>query len=304
MIEPQANIPKLHRFEHDAMACTFALYIVGGLGKYARQAAQAVFAEIDRLEQLFSRFVPHSEIAQLNDLTPGKSLTVSPETAECLQLAAEICRDTRGAFDVAYRTNRDNDAASGPAVLVFDPAAHAVGVQVAGVDLDLGGIGKGYALDRAVTLLKEWDISTALLHSGQSTVYALGKPPRTDGWTIHLRRPEPQAPAWATVTLADAALSGSGQYLRQRHIVDPRAGHPVGSAAAAWARASSAALADALSTAFMILTPDEISSYCADRPDVSGIVRDESAEAADDYRVIPPDNALLQPRRRPTTGGG
>jgi thiamine biosynthesis lipoprotein len=269
MIEPLSNLPPaLQRFEHDAMACTFELYLPRGAVRYAQGAAQAAFDELDRLEQLLSRFIPHSDIARLNALEPGQFVRVSPETIECLQLAAQVYTATGGAFDVAFRSRREVPSVP----LVFDPAARAVGVQAARVNLDLGAIGKGYAVERVVALLREWGIMSALVHSGQSTAYALGQPPNGGIWRVALRSPDQAATALGALELRDGALSGSGQLLHGGHIVDPRTGQPADRYRAAWASAPSAALSDALSTAFMLMTAEEVRGLCEQWPGVSAIL--------------------------------
>ncbi len=300
MIDPQSASPAaaggaptfpVQRFQHDAMACTFELCLGGIAARYARQVAQAALDEIDRLEQLFSRFIPHSDIARINALAAGQSVRISPETAECLQLAAQVYTATRGAFDIAYRSRREMPvAADGRPVppLVFDPTACAVGVPVAPVELDLGAIGKGYAVDRVVAVLREWGIKSAVVHSGQSTIHALGQPEQTPTppppkrgrgkaairtpWRVALRDPDQSGAVLGYVELTDAALSGSGQLLHGPHIIDPRSGRPADRYRATWAMAPSAALSDALSTAFMALPVEEVAQLCAQREDVSAIL--------------------------------
>jgi len=285
MIESRTRIAGAHRFEHDAMATTFGLTLAGVNRTYARQAAQAAFAEIDRLELLFSRFVETSEVSQIRALPPGEPLTVSLEISDCLQLAARIFVETGGAFDIAYRTREGAaPAVDAEPLLFYDPDAHAVGVRRAGVELDLGGIGKGYAVDRVVALLRDdWQIRSAMVHGGASTVFALGAPPVADHWEVGLRRPDAdsEAPPWRAVLLKDVALSGSGQLLHGRHIVDPRHGTPVDASVAAWALAPTAAESDALSTAFMVLEPEAVRAYCEQHPGVGAILRRETPERAE-----------------------
>lgn len=273
MSAPRLNPPP-QRFAHDAMACTFELLLPGCDAAYARRVARAAFDEVDRTEQLLSRFIPHSDVARINRLAAGQSVRVSLETAECLQLAAQAHTLTGGAFDIAYRSRRRLDSGgSVPSPLVLDPATHAVGVQVAGIDLDLGGIGKGYALDRVVAVLHDWGLPAALVHAGQSTVYALGTPPAHTAWHVNLRNPEQPDRTVDRVALHDAALAGSGQTLHGRHIRDPRTGQPPATVNEAWAGAPTAALADALSTAFSVMAPADIAALCARTPGVSAILR-------------------------------
>jgi thiamine biosynthesis lipoprotein len=270
------------RFEHGAMACTFGLYLLDVEVRYARSAAQAAFDEIDRLETLLSRYIPHSDIARISALEPGQSVRVSPETIECLQLATKVYTATAGAFDVAFRSRRGVPSAP----LVFDPAARAVGVQTTHVSLDLGAIGKGYAVDRAVTVLREWRIRSFLLHSGESTAYAQAT------WRVALRGPDPST-TLGSLELTNTALSGSGQRLHGGHIVDPRTEQSADRYDATWAIAPSAALSDALSTAFMLMSPDAVQDLCGQWPGVSAILLPAGA-AVRDARCFGPRGAAVQ----------
>jgi len=280
----------LHRFTHDAMACTWGVYILGEERDYARQAAQAAFEEVDRLEQELSRFVEHSDIARINALSAGGQVLIGADAMQCLQLASEIHRQTRGAFDVTIggmleRTAKDKydkpdvvddqrstpDPPSGMCLLKIDRRTRTVDVGADGLIVDLGGIGKGYAIDRAVSVLSDWSIETALVHSGQSTLLALGGPPDKDGWTVAIRDPNDQAKTLGDVHLRDRALSGSGALLHGQHIIDPRTGQRANGPVSAWCIAESAALADALSTAFMVLTEGEVEDYCRQHADIGAV---------------------------------
>lgn len=271
MIQPQGEMP-VRRFTRPAMACVFELYLVEADAKYARQAAQAALAEVERLEQELSRFIPTSDIARLNGAVPGAPVRVSADTLACLQLAAEIYSETGGAFDITFQSAPPAAPADAGPPLVLDPASHAVGVRRPGVVVDLGGIGKGYALDRAAAVLREWGIAAALLHAGQSTVYALGRPAADRPWRVALRSPEPHGRPLGRLTLEEQALSGSGQRLHGGHVVDPRTGRPAGAARAAWAVAPQAGRADALSTALLVMAPAQVERLCRLRADVSAIL--------------------------------
>jgi len=294
----------LRRFRHDAMACTFELALVCEDAAYAGQAARAAFAEIDRVERELSRFIPTSDIARINTLKPGETLRLGIEAVECLQLAAEICADTNGAFDVTYASRRDVAAGPGTgrrsepeaqaraptasalpqanhpesqstrsqAPLELDPKSRCVRAQTEGVRVDLGGIGKGYAIDRVLPILRDWSIDAGLIHAGQSSVYALGAPLGAGHWRIALRDPASHDETVAHASLANAALSGSGRKLHGDHIIDARTGRPVVERLATWARAPSAALSDALSTAFMIMSPDVVASFCREHCEVSALL--------------------------------
>lgn len=251
------------------MACTFGLWLAGVDARYAQQAAWAAFDELDRLEALLSRFIPHGDVGRINAARPGEWVRVAPETIACLTLASNLYRQTKTAFDVAFRSRSRRAADMAP--LVLDAAGRAIRTQAANVMLDLGALGKGYALDQMAAVLRDWSVPVGLLHGGQSSLLALGSPPDGLPWRVHLRDPADQARVLARVPLESGALSGSGQVLHGPHIVDPRTGAPP-STRAAWAVAPTAALSDALSTAFMVMTPAEIDALCGERGEVSAIV--------------------------------
>jgi thiamine biosynthesis lipoprotein len=144
----------------------------------------------------------------------------------------------------------------------LDEAEHTVQLLVSPVQIDLGGIGKGYAVDRIAALLCEWSINTALLSGGYSSVLALDAPPGTKGWPLTLSNPVNRKQILARPNLQNLALSGSGVQ-KGLHIIDPRTAKPIQGEHAAWSSAPDAATADALSTAFMIMSPGQIKQYCS-----------------------------------------
>ncbi|MFO0838029.1 MAG: FAD:protein FMN transferase [Phycisphaerae bacterium] len=321
---PASNI---EYFEHQAMACTWGLFIGDPSPVYARQAARAAFTEIDRLEQELSRFVPHSDIALINAQAGGDWVPVGMDALECLMMAEEVWRQTGGAFDptigallragehrpppgaqsnddvpaktlpfptasdqmpmlhdAAAETRAFDDSSPGtpmipgaaaesaafsePPVgfdqLAIDLSHRRVRVP-AGMMLDLGAIGKGFAVDRAIALLREWSITAALLHSGQSTAYALGAPPGQAHWPVAIRDPLNHAAILARLGLREIALSGSGTLLHGPHIIDPRTRRPASGPLGAWVASPSAAFSDAASTAMMVLSDAEALRFCAGR---------------------------------------
>jgi thiamine biosynthesis lipoprotein len=296
---PKRPDSAVHRFAHEAMATVFEVLIAGRDAAYARQAARAVFDEVDRLERLFSRFDPSSEISRIGRLAPGERMMIGIETVECLSLAAGIQAATKGAFDVNFRASRRRPRGrkdSRAAALALKPprllelvrlektergfeavrASGGRGRKPAPLDIDLGGIGKGYALDRALEVLEDWSITNALLHGGTSTAVGIGPGPgprgREAGWPVGAATAWncPEAPK--EVRLRDRALSGSGTEVKGPHVVDPRSGRPASGHLAAWASHPSAAVADALSTAFLVMTTGEVERFCRTRPEVWALV--------------------------------
>ncbi len=279
---PLSDISKvhdLHKFSHEAMATTFEVFIVSKDFSLAQQASFAAFELLDRLESKLSRFLENSEIFQINLLQPGQSLVVGPEAFECLCLSSELFKQTEGAFDVTIGLLIDlsvDDALqseiiqkTGMDLIETDREKHIVKMLSSAVNVDLGGIGKGFALDKMAALLADWDIKAALL-SCSSTVLALGFPDILDGWPLTFTNPA-TGKIFTRWNLKNGSVSSSG-IQKSEHIVDPRTGLPVAGRIAAWSYADSAANADALSTAFMIMSQVKIKSFCRNFPDTSALI--------------------------------
>jgi thiamine biosynthesis lipoprotein len=250
------------------MATWFEVVVAGQDEAYARQAAAAAWRELERLESELSRYVESSDIARANRLSPGETISIGDDAMQCLLASAQVSHDTRRAFDPAYASERSPDQPPGAAPFTLDPSAHTLTSRAKRLHLDLGAVGKGFALDRMADTLEEWGVRSALLNSGGSTVLALEPPPGLSGWTIGLG----EGAGRREVGLTQVALSGSGIAVKGAHLIDPRTGRPAGRPERAWALAPSAAVADALSTAFFVLTDREIESFCAENPSLGGAV--------------------------------
>lgn len=283
------SIRGMKRFSHEAMATTFEIIIVNEDYRYARQAATAAFMEVDRLEGELSRYVENSDISRINNLPANQALQLGLDAFECLKLSAKMYAETNGAFDITigsllnyWRENKCPRIPSteklnlalkrtGTDLLQLNEAEHTVRLSASPVLIDLGGIGKGYTVDCIAELLKEWSIDTALISGGYSSVLALDAPPGTQGWPLTLSNPADRKQVLVRTYLQHGALSGSGLQ-KGRHIIDPRTGQPVEGKLAAWSSAANAATADALSTAFIIMSPDEIEQYCSLHPNIRAMV--------------------------------
>jgi thiamine biosynthesis lipoprotein len=255
-------------FQYEAMATTFALTIADQPADYARQAATAAWHELERLESELSRYVESSDIARANRLAMGETATIGDDALECLLLAAEVSIATHNAFDVAYASQRSSGQLVSAPAFTLDPAAHVLTSRVPRLHLDLGAIGKGFALDRLAALLADWEITSACLQSGGSTALVLAPPAAHIGWAIGMG----EGATHRSLTLSHVALSGSGIAVKGEHLVDPRTGRPAARTERAWALAPNAAVSDALSTAFFIWSDAEIAAFCRSHPEIGGAV--------------------------------
>jgi thiamine biosynthesis lipoprotein len=298
------------RYSHHAMATVWEVFITHKDESYAQQAAFAAFTELDRLEQDLSRFLPNSDISRINALPAGRAVRVGIDTFQCIKRCKEIYDATKGAFDISIgplydawlnpdkslRTPSQKEISLarervGMEWVVVDEEQMAVGVLKENMRLDLGGFGKGYALDRVQETLSEWDILNALVHGGSSSALAIGRLHDLEGWPITISDPRDFKNIVVKLALKDRALSGSG--LRKgKHILHPRLGKPVTNKLAAWASTPDAATSDALSTAFMVMSPEEITAYCKRFPETQALVYLHN-DPVDDLTVPLSDKGVL-----------
>jgi len=266
----------------NAMATRFELVLYGSDPSHLRAAGEEALQEIERLEAQLSFYRRDSEIRFLNDNAAGGPVKVEPRLFHLLQKCACLFASTEGAFDVtvgplmrAWRFVNDSGALPdegerdrarslvGTEYIEFNDHAHTVRFGKQGMEIDLGGCGKGYAIERAVALLKENGISSALLQGGTSSAYAIGAPPGGRAWRIRLADPFFADPSPVVVDLIDCALSVSavhGKFFerdgkRYGHVIDPRSGQVVSGAAAAAVAGPSSTECEALSTALLVLGP-------------------------------------------------
>jgi thiamine biosynthesis lipoprotein len=236
------------------MACTGTVRACGPDATALPGAVGAALDELDRLDRLLSHYRPASPLSRLNREAAIGPVRVEPELLELLDLCLRWSRESDGAFDVtvgplmkAWGFFRDEGRVPGKEELaralavvgyrhvILDREAGTVRFDRPGVELDLGGIGKGYAVDRAVGLLRRRGIGSALVNLGGSSVYGLGAPPGGQSWEIRIQDPTDPAKTALTVSLRDRALSVSGGYARffeedgvtYAHVMDPRTGRPV-----------------------------------------------------------------------------
>jgi thiamine biosynthesis lipoprotein len=273
-----------------------------------RAAAEEALAAITRAEERLSRFRPTSEIAWINARAGGEAVRVTPAVFDLLARCGEISRLTGGAFDPTVgplvRTRGPGNAAAphregveGAPALVgmdrveLDAAARTARLPEAGMEMDLGAIGKGAALDEAVALLREAEISTALLHGGTSSVHTVGRPPGDHPWRLGWRVPGEETPRVVELDPGRPALAVSasptriGIRGREDHVIDPRSSRPLPRGGGALVSGPTSTLCDALSTALLVLGP-------AGRPALEGRFTGYRFEVA-----APAPPAGVRPRR-------
>jgi FAD:protein FMN transferase len=287
------------RASRKAMATLFEVLLPFG-SPNAHAAAEAALDRIDELEDQLTVYRDHSEVSRLNATAADGDVEVERGLFDLIELSAHITRQLHGAFDIATgaliktwgfykREGRVPTPAeraeamsrTGTRFLALDRERRTVRYLRPGLEINLGGIGKGYALDRAAELLaNEWNVSSALLHGGSSSVRALGTPPgQPRGWPIAIKHPWETERRLGTVYLDGVALGTSAATFQHfayngrtlGHLLDPRIGWPAEGIQQASVIAPTATEADALSTAFFVLGVEPTAEFCRSRPDI-GVV--------------------------------
>lgn len=268
------------RFCHRAMACDFEVFLEHPDSHYAAKAAQAAFVELDRLESLLSRFLPNSDIARISTLKKGQSILVSPETMECLQIAQQVYRQTGGLFDVTVgglvdlwkEQSPPRDTVQkmlqsvGMNKLKIHPETMSVEVNADGIMVDLGGIGKGYAVKQIAAVLNEWKVQRVIIHGGMSTLLALEPPADAPGWKVQITNPVSQQ-IIRVLQMKREALSCSG-LRRGTDMIHPVTGLAIQDKSAVWVKGGDPAVCDALSTASMVMSLQQIERLTQEYPSI------------------------------------
>lgn len=236
-----------------AMRTRFELVLVGDDEPFLRAAGEEALNEIAELERLLSRFRPDSDIGRVNRLAAFQPVRVDARTFLLLQRAQRLWEATKGAFDITLGTWRHSQKATSLADAIFlDEATMTVRLADESVQLDLGGIGKGYALERAVKLLRSVGVENAFLHGGTSSVFAFGCDQNGEPWRVAIAHPAHGEPI-ATVTLNGCSLSVSATMPAEgRRTVDPQTGEPVQHTLLASVVLPSPTEAEAWSTALLV----------------------------------------------------
>ncbi len=238
----------------DAMGTTYSVVLYGPDRVALEDAADAALDEVRRLDDLLSNYKDRSEWSVVNRLAAQKPVPVSPELFRLLSACLDYSRESEGAFDISvgplmkvwgfYKgSGHLPHRAEVPAALTkvgyrhihLDPANRTVSFDREGVELDPGGIGKGYAVDRMVDVLRQKGVRNALVAGSASSIYGMGAPPdEPRGWRVDIKNPWAPSKVVTEVFLKDASMSTSGSYEKffraegriYAHIMDPRTGYP------------------------------------------------------------------------------
>jgi len=253
LLMPTAESVKLER-NTDAMGTTFSVVLYGSDSASMNEAIDAAFEEAHRLDALLSNYRPESEWSRINREAAARPVEVSPELFRLLHNSLEYSRASEGTFDLTVgplmrawgffggerhvpspEQIRETLELVGYTHVQLNEREQTVRFDHPGVEIDPGGVGKGYAVDRMVEILRSRGFHNALVAASGSTIFGLGNPPREPrGWPVDIADPWDHRKNVAQVFLKDLSLSTSGSYQksfrvgghRYSHIMDPRLGVP------------------------------------------------------------------------------
>jgi len=238
----------------DAMGSAFSVVLYGDDRFKMEAAADAALDEVRRLDDLLSNYKPASEWSMVNQNAASRPMRVSAELFQLLSACWEYSRQSEGAFDITVGPlmkvwgfyNGSGHLPHKPEVqaaltkvgyrhMHLDAAAQTVWFDRPGVEIDPGGIGKGYAVDRMVEILRKMGVRSAFVAGSGSSIYGIGTPPHeSKGWPVKIKDPWDSSKSLADVWLKDMSMSTSGSYEKffraegriYAHIMDPRTGYP------------------------------------------------------------------------------
>jgi len=271
-------------------------------------AGEEALAEIVRVEAQLSAYRDESDLWMVNECAADFPVKVEARTLAFLATAQKLVEETGGAFDPTVGPllrlwDSFEETGLPPSAVDRENTLHKVGMTTRvrlnhedqtvafatmGMRLDPGAIGKGWALERAVMLLREAGVTNALLHGGTSSVYGLGSGPDGNGWRVAVQHPLEENALLAEVFLQDRALSVSRQDAMSSrmwmghlgHIVDPRTGYPVEGALLTAVLGDSATMTDAVSTALLVLGVEGVEQLSETFADADFLIAQENKEGS------------------------
>ncbi len=267
----------------------------------AQAAVTAGFQEIKRLEQLLSTWIPESELSQVNQSAGQRAISVSPETIELVSQSLELARLTDGGFNIAVgpaieawsvterqRIPDDKELeALKPLVdwasIEVNEAAHTIYLPLPGMRIDVGGIGKGYAADMAVEVMKRAGARAGVV-ALSGDIKTFGSLPDSAGFPVGIKHPRHDGAVLAVVELKNEAISTAGDYerffekngVRYHHILDPQTLQPARDCQSVTVIAREGTVADGLDTGIFILGPERGMALVERLPDVEAIIVDQA----------------------------
>jgi thiamine biosynthesis lipoprotein len=290
----------LYTTTHPAMGTEFTLYLYSGDAAKAAEISEEVFDEVDRVEQLLSNYRESSELSRVNQQAGEGAVTTDPEMMDFLTQAEHWSRVSDGAFDMTVgrlmkawgffrhegRVPSDVELAEvrkvvGWQKVELDAKARTVRFAAPGVELDPGGIGKGFAIDAVVRILRADHVAAAMISAGSSTVYALGAPPHKAGWRVVVPGPLPLRETLSVITLRDTSLSSADCSQKNFtleghlycHIMNPRTLRPVEGRVQVSIVDPSATASDALSNVIFVQTPEQsVATLKAAAPEARALI--------------------------------
>jgi thiamine biosynthesis lipoprotein len=265
-----------------SMACLYTIDAYADDSETLPHILDEALDEVDRIDRLMSHYKTDSPLSRINREAATSPVTVEPELFDFITESIRYSRESDGAFDITVGPlmkawgffRGDGRLASGHDVedarslvgsrhVILDAEHRTIRFDRPGVELDLGGIAKGYAVDRAVGLLRARHVAAALVSAGGSTIYGLGVPPTHNGWMVAIQDPTDSRKSAREVELKDRALSVAGSSekffevhgVRYSHIMDPRTGRPVQGVLSVAVITETGTQGDALDDAFFVLGP-------------------------------------------------
>jgi thiamine biosynthesis lipoprotein len=312
---------------HESMGTVFTVAVYGRDRTFLAEVVEEVFEEVDRLEQQMSNYKPSSELSAINREAASHPVVVEPGLFHLLEISVRRSQETDGAFDITVgplmkawgffpgrgRLPTPVEISQvlkrvGYQHLKLDAGRRTIKFDESGVEIDLGGIAKGYAVDRAVGILRSNGITSALVSSGASSIYALGSPPGSRGWKITVRDPYDAHKAGDVLHLQNYSVSVSGSYEKffkiagknYCHIMDPHTGWPVPNTLSTVVLGPTGTDTDGRSAGFFVMGIKRSRKYLAAHPNLTVIFYLPNQAPAKYKRVllrsdsysIPPDSIV------------
>jgi thiamine biosynthesis lipoprotein len=296
--ERKANSPVRYEAAHQAMGTIFSVIVYGTDSALLKEGVRRAFREIGRVNGEMSHYRPESELSAINREAGCQRVVVTSGLFKLLEDSLRYSEETGGAFDItigplmkSWGFFRGWGRSPSPPELAdimkrigyrhvkLDSTTRTVGFDEPGIELDLGAIAKGYAVDRAVEILRAEGITQALVSSGTSSIYALGAPPGKQGWAISVCHPRDRRKTACLLRLQNLSISVSGDYEKffelegkiYTHIVDPSRGMPVEDMLMTVVISPSATESDALSTSFFVAGIERSRAYLERHSDLAAI---------------------------------